>query len=276
MWQFALLASSALLQNLVQLLEWIQDDLLTWGGNVDAGGNGLTNAQFVALNPGALVGTQFTVTSASWASTGGGQITYGFAAGTFQIQAGQYVTISGASPSGYNLVLVPVVSSTSTSIVVAAPTNPGTWSSGGTIQVGGMNPATGAIQTDPYGNVWQYDGSVWVVLQKVKSTTYTLTGSSPYENIPLGNETLIQLIGPTGAYSLGGFVPPAGAPANWRVTVMDGTGHVMTFVYMDSGSSAGNKIFIPSGSNFVCSHPYAAVDLIYDGTQWRLFAPSST
>jgi hypothetical protein len=191
-WNFASLSPSSLLGNLVQLLEWIQDDILTWGGNVDAANNGLTNSQFVVLNPGALVGATYTVTSASWSSTSGGQITYGFSAGTFEIQPNQYVTISGAT-SGYNFVMAAVVSSTTTSIVVAAPSNPGSWGSGGTILVGGMSPASGMIQSDPSGNLWANSNGTYGGWTQQTTTIDTLGGNLDGAAYGINNLAFVQL-----------------------------------------------------------------------------------
>ena len=84
-----------------------------------------------------------TITGATWASTGGGQITYTVSTDqTAAISAGDLINVTGvvstgATTNGYNGAWV-VVSITSTTIVVTGPAaTPGTYASGGTVVAGG-------------------------------------------------------------------------------------------------------------------------------------------
>jgi len=69
----------------------------------------------------------FAVTGASWSS---GTVTSTI--GTNSLAAAETITVSGISPSGYNGIYQ-ITSSSSTSVSYALPTNPGSYSSGGTI-----------------------------------------------------------------------------------------------------------------------------------------------
>src|SRR5665213_3206785 len=75
----------------------IQLDLYTAGANRDTGGYGLPNTSFLTLVPGALPGTSYTVTAASWASS-----VATVTIGTHVIPVGQHFSLSGVAPSGYN------------------------------------------------------------------------------------------------------------------------------------------------------------------------------
>jgi hypothetical protein len=69
----------------------------------------------------------FTVSAASW-SSGTATLTIG----TNSLATPQTITVSGISPSGYNGIYQ-ITSSNSTSVSYALPTNPGIYSSGGTV-----------------------------------------------------------------------------------------------------------------------------------------------
>lgn len=69
----------------------------------------------------------FTVSAASW-SSGTATLTIG----TNSLATPKTITVSGISPSGYNGIYQ-ITSSTSTSISYTLPSNPGTYSSGGTV-----------------------------------------------------------------------------------------------------------------------------------------------
>jgi len=272
-WNFATISFDDLLANLQTLLSQAQLDFLSWGGNPNSNGYGTTAQAFVGFLPGALIGTNYTVTGASYSSGGGGTITYNFAAGTFQIQPNQVVSITGASPTGYNFTLVKVVSSTTTSITIAASANPGTWTSGGTILVGGIAAQAGMQQSDPNGRLWVYDGIYWGVCTPIYTLPVTLTNGSN-ENINIGNASCISVTGPTATFALGGFT---GGYAGRRLTVINNVNQIMTVNYEDSGSSVGNRIFIPSLANFSSAHSYSTLEFVWDSLNnlWRLLAPAS-
>lgn len=71
----------------------------------------------------------YAVSAASWAS---GSVTYTVSS-TFGLRVGEYVTVTGIAPAGYNVANAKVTSVSSTSIVVALATDPGAYTSGGSI-----------------------------------------------------------------------------------------------------------------------------------------------
>ncbi len=95
-------------------------------------GGGWTCAGAVSVTGITYGTTSRTVSGATWASTSGGRATVNFAAVQAAPPAGSSVTVAGISPSGYNGTFA-VVSSTTTSVTYALTTNPGTFTSGGTV-----------------------------------------------------------------------------------------------------------------------------------------------
>lgn len=71
----------------------------------------------------------FTVTGASWA---GGVATYTVAS-TFGLRVGEYVTIIGITPTGYNVAKAKITALAATTASVAVAVDPGAWAAGGTI-----------------------------------------------------------------------------------------------------------------------------------------------
>lgn len=71
----------------------------------------------------------FTVTGATWAAS---VATYTVAS-TFGTRVGEYVTITGMNPAGYNTANAKITAVTSTTIAVAMVANPGAFVAGGTI-----------------------------------------------------------------------------------------------------------------------------------------------
>ena len=71
----------------------------------------------------------FTVTTASWSAS---VATYTMAS-TFGTRVGEYITITGVSPSGYNVANAIITAITSTTISIAMASDPGAYSTGGSI-----------------------------------------------------------------------------------------------------------------------------------------------
>lgn len=71
----------------------------------------------------------FTVTGATWSA---GVATYTVAS-TFGLRVGEYVTVAGMTPSGYDVASIALDAVTSTTISVAMAVDPGAFSAGGTI-----------------------------------------------------------------------------------------------------------------------------------------------
>lgn len=73
------------------------------------------------------------VTSASWASTGGGQATFGTTS-THGVTVGSTFVISGMTPAGYNGTYVAISGTTGSTLVAALTTDPGTATGFGTLE----------------------------------------------------------------------------------------------------------------------------------------------
>lgn len=136
----------------------IINDIRTWGGNVDAAAYGTTNNGFIILNPvGQYPGATYSVTAASYSS---GTTTYTI--GSHTILVGQIISITGDNPSTFDVSLVAVTAVTSTTVSVAATSNPGTLISGGTLQVQGQNATSGTV-VNVNGQLNTYNGSGWTI-----------------------------------------------------------------------------------------------------------------
>ncbi|MGA2601955.1 MAG: hypothetical protein ABSH09_33745 [Bryobacteraceae bacterium] len=116
---------------------------------------------FLGMQGGALPGTSYTVTGASWTSGSPSYVT--LTLGTHAIKTGQQVGISGALPAGYNNggATAQVTAVTSTTIQFTLTTNPGTWTSGGTVLVSGAAPFSNQIAVDQYNHIVIWNGSAW-------------------------------------------------------------------------------------------------------------------
>lgn len=135
----------------------IRTDLRTRGGNVDGAGYGRSNSRFLTMTPGALPGTSYTVTGAAWASN-----VAMLTIGAHVIKVGQRVAIAGATPSGYNNADAVITAIASTTISYALLSNPGSWTSGGTVVVDRITPAEGMVATDSNGILLLYRNGEWV------------------------------------------------------------------------------------------------------------------
>jgi hypothetical protein len=98
----------------------------------------------------------------------------------------------------------------------------------------------------------------------VPVTTTLSNGAN--ENISITTGTAI-VAGPTSSFSIGGIV--AGTLGD-LVTIYNGLGQTMTIKYQDGSSTAANRIFIPTGADYVCPHIYCIVQLMYLNNQWVL------
>jgi len=68
--------------------------------------------------------TSSAITAASWAATGGGQVTF-TTAGATGIAVGEEFTILGMTPAGYNAIYVAITGTTGTTLIASQPVNPG-------------------------------------------------------------------------------------------------------------------------------------------------------
>jgi hypothetical protein len=122
------------------------------------------------MQGGALPGTSYTVTGASWTSGSPSYVT--LTLGTHAIKTGQQIGIggilpadSGNPPNGYNNggATACVTAVTSTTIQFSMATNPGTYVSGGTVLVSGAAPFINQLALDGSYHLWVWNGSAWVI-----------------------------------------------------------------------------------------------------------------
>lgn len=102
------------------------------GYNITGEVTSTTSNQFsIALdtNPASSY-SELTITTASWSA---GEVTYTSSA-THNLAVGDYLSITGASPSGYNVVGAVTDVPTATTFKIAVATDPGTYTSGGTMR----------------------------------------------------------------------------------------------------------------------------------------------
>jgi hypothetical protein len=104
----------------------------------------------------STVSTQAVSGSATWAATGGGQLTITTAAPT-GVAVGANITVYGMTPAGYNGVYTTLAGTTGSTIVVSQPSNLGS-GSGGTVCPGAVrtiattnNSATVTVTLDNHG-----------------------------------------------------------------------------------------------------------------------------
>jgi len=119
---------------------------LTLGGSVLAKTNTLLFTPVSYYIAPSSTATTISVTGASWTS---GVATLTFSAITTKLPVGTVITVTGITPSGYNVSNVQITASTTTSVSYAVVSNPGAYSSGGTIGNGTTyTPTSGAVIID--------------------------------------------------------------------------------------------------------------------------------
>jgi hypothetical protein len=145
----------------------IQGDIRAPGGDVVYGGNYVRTCGAVQLQAGDVPGTAYTVTGASW-STSVATITIG----THHVVVGQLITVASVTPSGYNVSLVPVTAVASTTVSFALASNPGSYTSGGTLTVG-QTPQSGMIAVDGLGVLKRYFSGAWASITAASQTPWS-------------------------------------------------------------------------------------------------------
>ncbi|HXC39453.1 MAG TPA: hypothetical protein VN667_10950 [Burkholderiales bacterium] len=132
-------------------------------------------ASACAYSAGAYHSPESSVASGTaWSSSGGGTITFDTAT-NHGLLPNDTVTVAGVSPSGYNGVYVVASIPGGKIFTVAKSTNPGTWSSGGTV----TGPATNSLAS---GTSWS-GGTVTFTTALAhnfaEGNTVVITGASP-------------------------------------------------------------------------------------------------
>jgi hypothetical protein len=127
------------------------------------------------------------------------------------------------------------------------------------IGLGGIVPAL----------TWDLSGS-----QGFRRVSLTLANGQN-DNVTLPDGTIFFITGPTGVFSITGFVAPNPATMR-RALIVNSTGQVLT-MKNNTGSSAGNKLFNPLGADLALGGTtFQFVEVYYDtsGTAWFTTAHS--
>jgi len=168
-------------------------------------------------------------TSLTGASYAVQQITFALAIVPSDVVAGSYISITGASPSGYNGVWL-VASVSGLNVTIASVfSNPGSYITGGTVTTSALpNP----VQTNGNGYFYAYVASNPYTVQVYSSTIQTLVYADQYPlgggggggGTPGGVDTNVQVngsgvfIGPSGLiYTYGATPPVFSIPGNLQV-----------------------------------------------------------
>jgi hypothetical protein len=240
-------------------------DLRTRGGPVDGGNYGRANTSFLTLIAGDLPGTSYTVTAGSWAS-GVATLTIG----AHNIKVNQHVSVSSVTPTGYNTTDVAISAVTGTTISFALLSNPGAWSSGGTVIVDATGAAAGMLAIGPQGYLLRYNGTTWTSPISAPPVAVTLVnGANQNVAIPGFGVAFIITVGPTGGFSIGGI---AGGVAGQVLNIINSTGQQLTLNHQDAGSVSANRINVPAGANAVLRSGNSTATLIYAGSFWWVMA----
>jgi hypothetical protein len=93
------------------------------------------------------------------------------------------------------------------------------------------------------------------------------------ENIDVSNASYVRITGPTGAFSIGGFL--AGADGK-ILHVWNHSGQAMTITNLSGGSSSANRLYTNTGANMTLRSGDSSASFIYDATGqvWVLLSVS--
>ena len=110
------------------------------------------------------------LTGASWASTGGGQVTFTTTT-NHGVAVGDYFTISGMTPAGYNGDFIAITGTATNSLVASLAVNPGSETVLGTLVAGGgalpctvlKVKTTNCLTVNPSSFTWNSNGACAVI-----------------------------------------------------------------------------------------------------------------
>jgi len=206
----------------------IAADLHTRGAVVDGGAYGRANTGYITLVSGDLPGRAYTVTGASWAAS-----VATLTIGAHNIKVGQIVQVSSVLPTGYNGTVI-TTAVTGTTISYALASNPGTYTSGGSVLVSGSAAADGMLAVDQSGN-----------LNFRKSGTFSVIGGlgDPGSN-GIVKRTALNVTGIATAGT--DFVAPLTSPTAW--TALSG---LLTNSWVDLGSGFAVSAYMIDALGFV-------------------------
>ena len=98
------------------------------------------------------------ITAASWASTGGGEVTFTTTT-NHGVGVGDVFVISGMTPAGYNGTFTAITGTGTDSLVAALTTNPGSETGLGTLVAGGGALPCQVLSINPNGKIAQYNAA---------------------------------------------------------------------------------------------------------------------
>lgn len=173
---------------------------------VDPSMAGLPTLSLPALLVGTMLSppTSVTISSATWAA---GQTTYTTSA-AHNITVGESVTITGCVPTGFNGTFTAVTGTTGSTLVVAVPVSPGTFTSGGSVAASGA--ATGTPNSPiPIGSQAQADATFGKGSEIARS--FKAFFANNFANVVYGLGVLAPT---TGATAATGTITITSAPIN--------------------------------------------------------------
>lgn len=135
-----------------------------------------------------------------------------------------------------------------------------------------MGTANQVLAVDPTGSlpVWTTPNSP---LTTPRSVVTLVNGAN--ENIDIGNASYVKIVGPTGAFSIGGFTGGSNGRHLW---VWQSVAQTCTVTFNSAGSSAGNKIQTMTSANHVMTATrMGSLHFIYDSGSavWVLMSEDS-
>lgn len=129
------------------------------------------------------------------------------------------------------------------------------------------------------------DNQVGIMVNQAPNTTLDVNGDfalreglSPVfangvnNNVVIGGTSHIAITGPTAAFSITGI---AGGVNGKMITFINTTAQPMTLIYNSAASLAANRIYSPSGSDYLLNGIYNSVTLIYNSSIARWVVKSS-
>lgn len=284
-------------------------DLHTLGGNKDAARYGFVNAAFVTLVPQELPGNSYAVTAGSW-TTGTATLTVG--AHNFKVnQLIVIASVVSTGPGSYNNGGKEVAVSGVTGTTVSFPltSNPGTWTSGGSVTAWGT-PTSGMIAADPSGVLNEYASGSFGPVSGAGTVTHTgaltsgalvvgngsaditvpssgasldTSGKITSNALNFNQDPLTLVNGLNSNVNIGNFSyvsvsGPTGAFSLGGFTggsrilfVWNATTQAMTIVNEDASSTAANRIQTLSGSNVTLATRMSFAVFIYaSNNRWSL------
>lgn len=153
---------------------------------------GLSSTSYTITAQANATGTRTTepVTAATWAATGGGQITFTTSPAT-GVGVGEQITVSGMSPAGYNGTYTTITGTTGATVIVAQTVNPGLETVLGTLAPSAVpvfSTTNGSSSvTVTLNNHGFSAGQTFIALISTTAGGVTISGNYPIQTVPNAN-----------------------------------------------------------------------------------------